>query len=236
MYMYFHVYCLYKKLCLYLQPHQAPIHMCMYEYVFACIIHICIYMPICMYICMYMYVCVCIPFGCYNNTTFDHFCMKPQLLSGRYRLICLGRQVFELQLRQRHFIPALFCFCTENYPPVTSRRTGFSVEPGVTSKICIQAHTCKYIHIQPDTYQYMQMHAHTCNTSRYRWIHIYTYMYIHIQLLVDANTDTYIYKQYRHIQTDMSRYKHFAHTYTYRQYIHIYTHTCRYKIWTTYDF
>ncbi len=81
-----------------------------------------------MYICMFVYVCVCIPFACYNNNTFVHICMKPQCLSGRYRLICLGRQVFELQLCQRHFIPALFSFCTENYPPVTSRRTGFLLE------------------------------------------------------------------------------------------------------------
>jgi len=59
MYMYLHVYCLYNKRCLYLEPHQAPIHMCMYEYVFACmmyLVYICLYE--CIYVCMCMYVSV----------------------------------------------------------------------------------------------------------------------------------------------------------------------------------
>ena len=87
MLMYLHVYCLYKWRCLYLQPHQAPIHMCMYVYVFACIIYIGIYMHICLYICIYVYICVCISFVCYNNTIFHHICTKPRWLSGRYGLI-----------------------------------------------------------------------------------------------------------------------------------------------------
>ncbi len=169
---------------------HMPIHMCMYVYVFACITYICIYMHICVYICMYVYVCVCIPIACYNNTIFGCIFIKPRWLSGRYGLIWLRRHVFELQLRQRRFIQALIFFWSENFNPETSRMTGFLVKPWSTTKICIQAHTCKYIHVQSDTYQYMQIHAHICNTLRYRSIHTYTCIYIHIQQIVDANTDT----------------------------------------------
>ena len=138
-----------------------------YVCVCICLYHIyCIHMYVYMYICMYVYVCVYIPFACYNNTIFGHIFMKPQWLSGRYGLIWLGRQVFELQLRHRRFIPVLISFCSENLPPETSRRTGFLVKPWTATKICIQSHTCKYILIQSDTYQYMQIHAHVCNTSR----------------------------------------------------------------------
>ena len=157
--MYLHVYHLYKKPCLYLQPHQAPIHMCMHESVFACIIYICIYMLICMYICMYVYVCVCIPFASYNNTTFDHICMKPQWLSGRYRLMWLGRQVFKLQLCQRHFIPALFSFCTENLPPCNLQEDWIF---GGTLSHLQNMHTSSYMQIHTYTARYIPIHADAC--------------------------------------------------------------------------
>ncbi len=120
--------------------------------------------------------------------------------------------MFKLQLRQRRFIQALIFVGSENFTPETSRVTGFWVKPWTATQIGIQAHTCKYIHIQSDTYQYMQIHADICNTSRYRSIHTYTCIYIHIQQFVDASTDTYIYKQYRHKQIRADVYIMHIHT------------------------
>jgi hypothetical protein len=204
-----------------------------YVWVCICLYHTyCIYMPICMYMYMYVYVCVCIPFACYNNTIFDHICMKPWWLSGRYRLIWLWWQVFELQLCQRRFIPALISFCLKNYPPVTSRRTGFLVEPWTASKICMQAHTCKYIHIQSDTYQYMYIYAHICNTSRYRWIHTYTYIYSCVWMPTQIHTSNI--GTYKQIWADvyiLHIHTHTGNTYTY---IHIHADT-RYEQHMTFE-
>ena len=220
-----------------------------YVYVWVCICLYdvsCIYMPIWMYICMYVYVCVCIPFACYNNTIFHCNSMKPWWLSGRYRLIWLGRQVFELQLRQRSFIPVSISFCPEKLPPATSRRTEFLVEPWTASKICMQAHTCKYIHIQSDIYQYMCIYAHTSDTSWYSWIQTYTYIYIHIQVLyayllqihtytvryIPIHVYIYAYKWYKTIQVDTDIYIH-IHTHTgviciYVVYMYVYVCMCLY--------
>ncbi len=223
--------------CIYNPTRRQYICVCMSLYLLVSYIFVYICLYVCIYVCMHMYVSV----------SLLHAIITPHLIifvwshSGSVGHWHTDSYDLGDKCSNSNFVKCILFqlyspFALKNYPPVTSRRTGFLVEAWTASKICIQAHTCKYIHIQLDTYQYMQMHAHTCNTSRYRWIHTYTYIYIHMQLLVDANTDTYIYKQYQHIQTDMSRYIHFAHTYTYRWYIHIYTHTCRYKIWTTYDF
>jgi hypothetical protein len=101
----------------------------LYVCVCICLYHIyCIYiyMHACMYICMYVYgVCIPGPFACNNNTIFEHICMKPLWLSRRYRLIWFGRQVFEPQLSQGHFILASISFCFQNLPPVTFRRSRF---------------------------------------------------------------------------------------------------------------
>jgi hypothetical protein len=46
--------------------------------------------------------------------------------------------------------------------------------------------SCKYIHIQSDTFQYIQIHTHIYHTSRYRWMHTYyTYRcYMHICMYI----------------------------------------------------
>jgi hypothetical protein len=188
-----------------------------------------------MYICLYVYVCVCIPLVRYNNTIFGRFSWS-HCGSGGDKNTYAGDKCSNSNFVQGVLFQLQSPFALKIYPLKPPLRTGFSVKPWTTTMIHIQAHTCKYIHIQTDTYQYMQIHAHIYHTSRYRWIHINTHICIHIQMSVGANTDTCIYKQYRHIHTHMSRYIHYAHTYTYKQYIHIYTRTCRYRIWATYDF
>jgi hypothetical protein len=90
----------------------------------------------------------------------------------------------------------------------------------------IHAYTCIFIHIHTRPVAWNKMHQAICAcihlyvhecvciamiytyTHSYIQIHTYADTYVHIQVHIVADTNKYIYIQYRHIHTNMYRYIH----------------------------